>query len=202
MQQRIVVVIGLLLGISQTSAAGGAFAPWTNHAPPFAFLFGNELDGHQQTRLAQNGDLFGFLYVQFTGVTTRDGLRVATHVDCNTVTDCRPAWTLLGKPRFATFLYQVAEDHPIFLLVRSDIPQPGGFSHFHRSGGAEDTTGEGFVLQLVALRTFCFIHHGAEGAESTATCEDNGGVAVRPGLDLATHLNIVASFPAADSLIE
>ncbi len=50
---------------------------------PYSFLFGNEIDTHQQTRRIQGGDLFGYFYISFTGVVTKDGYRVATHLDCN-----------------------------------------------------------------------------------------------------------------------
>ena len=39
-----------------TSAA--VAAEWRNHAAPFNFLFGNEIDSHQQTRQARDGSLF------------------------------------------------------------------------------------------------------------------------------------------------
>ncbi|HEU0204692.1 MAG TPA: hypothetical protein VFR86_30130, partial [Burkholderiaceae bacterium] len=44
-----------------TGAAGATdLYPWRNHAPPFTFLFGNEIDTHQQTRQTRDGGLFGF----------------------------------------------------------------------------------------------------------------------------------------------
>ena len=170
--------------------------PWRNHAAPFNFLFGNEIDTHQQTRQTQERNLFGFFYIQFTGVITRDLYRVATHVDCST-TDCTVGWTLNGRPVRATFLYQVEHDHPVFLVNRADIPQPGAFAHFHWLGGmpAQDATADGYLLQLTAVDKFCFIHHGAAGATGAKTCRGNGGVKVDLGTDIATHLNIVTSAP-------
>ncbi len=53
-------------------------------------------------------------------------------------------------------------------------------------------TRNGYLLELQAVKSFCFIHHG--GTE-TGTCEARNGVAVRSGIDIATHLNIVASAP-------
>ena len=53
----------------------------------------------------------------------------------------------------------------------------------------------GYLLQLRAVDTFCFIHHGADGAQNSKTCREDGGIAVNPGIDIATHLNIVPSFP-------
>lgn len=185
----------LLLSGSGVAAATDLY-PWRNHAAPFNFLFGNEIDTHQQTRQTQDRNLFGFFYIQFTGVITRDLYRVATHVDCNT-TDCTVGWTLNGRPARATFLYQVDHDHPVFLVKRADIPQPGAFAHFHWLGNmpAQDATADGYLLQLTAVDKFCFIHHDAAGATSAKTCRGNGGVKVDLGTDIATHLNIVTSAP-------
>jgi hypothetical protein len=183
------------------SGAGVAAAtdlyPWRNHAGTFNFLFGNEIDTHQQTRRTQDRNLFGFFYIQFTGVVTKDLYRVATHVDCNAESDCTVGWTLNGTPVRAKFLYEVENDHPVFLVNRPDIPQPGAFSHFHWLGAmpAVDGTADGFLLQLIAVDKFCFIHHGAEGATSAKACRNNGGVNVDLGTDIATHLNIVTSPP-------
>jgi hypothetical protein len=183
------------------SGAGAAAAtdlyPWRNHAAPFSFLFANEIDTHQQTRQTQDRNLFGFFYIHFTGVITKDLYRVATHVDCNAASECTVGWTLNGRPVRATFLYQVENDHPVFLLNRADIPQPGAFSHFHWLGSspAPSATADGYLLQLTAVDKFCFIHHGAESATTAKTCRGNGGVNVDLGTDIATHLNIVTSAP-------
>ena len=184
------------------SALGPAHAadlyPWRNHDAPFSFVFGNEIDTHQQTRLTRDGSLFGFFYVRFTGVHTKDRYPVATHVDCNTSHDCTVGWALNGKAISATFLYQTMSEHPVFLAKRADITQPGSPSHFHWLGAVMPMprqTVNGFLLQLTAVDRFCFIHHGAEAADAAATCRQNGGVNVDPGVDIATHLNIVASAP-------
>jgi len=181
--------------------ADAAFAadlyPWRNHADPFSFLFGNDIDTHQQTRLARDGSLFGFFYVRFTGVVTKDRYSVATHVDCNSVPDCVVGWTLNGQSANATFLYQTQSDHPVFLVARPDIPQPGAHAHFHWQGNMP-SLGQavtGYLLQLTAVDRFCFIHDGAETAASNKTCRENGGVNVDRGTDIATHLNIVTSRP-------
>ena len=180
------------------SAAAADLYPWRNHDAPFSFVFGNEIDTHQQTRLTRDGSLFGFFYVRFTGVQTKDRYPVATHVDCNTVADCTVGWTLNGNPISATFLYQTLDEHPVFLVKRADITQPGSPSHFHWLGAVMPQprqTVNGFLLQLTAVDSFCFIHHGAEAASPAATCRQNGGVSVDPGADIATHLNVVASAP-------
>ena len=172
--------------------------PWRNHEPPFSFVFGNEIDAHQQTRLTRDGSLFGFFYVRLTSVQTKDHYPIATHVECNASPDCTVGWTLHGKPISATFLYQTMDDHPVFLAKRADITQPGSPSHFHWLGPVMPMprqTLNGFLLQLTAVDRFCFIHHGAEAVNAAVTCRQNGGVNVDPGVDIATHLNIVASAP-------
>jgi hypothetical protein len=187
-----------LLSSGAGIAAAADLYPWRDHAAPFNFLFGNEIDTHQQTRETRDRNLFGFFYVQFTGVVTKDRYRVAMHRDCNALVDCTVGWTLTGSPIRAMLLYQVEHDHPVFLVNRPDIPQPGAFSHFHWLGSmpAPGTPASGYLLQLTAVDRFCFIHHGAETATSADTCRDNGGVNVDPGIDVATHLNIVTSAPA------
>ena len=184
------------------SAFGSAHAadqyPWRNHEPPLNFTFGNEIDAHQQTRLLRDGSLFGFFYIHFTGVQTKDRYPVATHVDCNANPDCTVGWSLNGNPISAAFLYHTMDDHPVFLAKRSDITQPGSPSHFHWLGSLMPMprqAHDGFLLQLTAMERFCFIHHGAEAATPADTCQQNGGVNVDPGVDIATHLNIVASAP-------
>ena len=186
------------------SAAAADLIPWQNHNSPYNFLFGNEFDTHQQTRQAKDGSLIGLVYIQFTGVVTADRYRVATHADCRSATlprDCTAGWSLDGGPVNATFLYHVEPDHPVFLVNRQDIPEPGAYAHFHwldyaTAPDGMPTAGDpvpGYLLQLTAKDKFCFIHHGS--ATGTATCRDNGGIAVNNGIDIATHLNIVTSAP-------
>ena len=180
------------------SALASDLYPWRNHEPPFSFVFGNEIDTHQQTRLTRDGSLFGFFYIRFTGVRTRDHYPVATHVDCNASPECTVGWSINGKPVSATFLYQIMDEHPVFLVNRADITQPGSPSHFHWLRAVMPMprqTLNGFLLQLTAVDRFCFIHHGAEAASAAGTCRQNGGVNVDPGVDIATHLNIVTSAP-------
>ena len=81
----------LPLGIALMASTPGAglaadLYPWTNHARPYSFLFngGADIDTHQQTQLNNSTkELSGFLYIQFTGAVSKDGYRVASHVDCN-----------------------------------------------------------------------------------------------------------------------
>ena len=190
--------IGLLIGAALAAAGlapahAGEGYPWRQHAPPFDFQFGNDIDTHQQTRLDRAGNLSGFFYIRYTGVVTKDRYPVATHVDCNSAPDCVVGWMLDGKPVKAAFLHHPMHDHPIFAMGRADIPQPGSYSHFHWLGQAMpqmNLPADGYVLQLSAINRFCFIHHMADAATSAASCRDNGGVAVEVGGDIATHLNI------------
>lgn len=191
--------LALFLVVAAAASASDQY-PWNDHAAPYTFLFNNDIDTHQQTQQLPDGSLSGFFYVSFTGVVTRDGYRVATHVDCTTTTSCTVGWTLSGQPRMAAFLYQVGNDHPVFLMNRLDIPEPGAFAHFHwldYSGSLPpvDLNVPGYLLQLSAVDSFCFIHDvaGADTARKGKTCRDNGGIAVNPGIDIATHLNIVTS---------
>ncbi len=191
MKNRIAALMVALAALIATGASVAAGYPWRNHAPPFDFVFGNEIDTHQQTRTAADGALAGFLYVHYTGESTADGFPVAVHDDCSSTT-CDVGWAIDGAPAPGVFLYQVPDDHPVWLVDRADIPQPGAYAHFHWLGpGPAD--GPGYLLQLRAVGRFCFLHH-AMGAGGT--CRDRGGVAVVPGIDIATHVNIVASFPA------
>jgi hypothetical protein len=98
-----------------------AFYPWRNHAAPFPFLFENDIDNHQQAQLKGDGSLSGYFYIWFTGVVTKDGYRVATHIDCSARL-CTVGWTLDGEPVTATLLYQVRDDHPVFLVSRVGLP--------------------------------------------------------------------------------
>ena len=154
------------------------------------FNFGNHIDTHQKSRLNKRGNLSGFLFITFTGETNEDGIPIATH--CNEDTpkeECVAGWRIRGKFGKARFVYHY-NDHPIWLVnSRNDIPQPGGYSHFHWLGLPdmakeleENEEYNGYFLELRAVRKFVFKHHGTE-------------TMVRPGVDLATHLNIITSFP-------
>lgn len=197
MKRFILTSVILVLSSFWTNLANSAdLYPWNNHAAPFTFLFGNDIDTHQRTRQIEHGNLFGFFYIGFTGVVTKDGYRVATHVDCN-AKPCTVGWILEGKRSSAIFEYQVAGDHPVFLVHRPDIPEPGAYAHFHWLG-TNPEPGErksGYLLQLKAVDSFCFIHDEAAKASKKNTCRDSGGVPVDPGIDIATHLNIVTSVP-------
>jgi hypothetical protein len=197
------LALAAVLGLGRVHAA--EFLPWNDHAKPFDFLFngGADIDMHQQTLLNRSTkQLFGFLYIQFTGAVSRDGYRVAIHGDCNAPDDnCKVGWLLQGQPANARLVYQAEPDHPTWLVDRADIPQPGAFSHFHWSDTTHaplvGTVHSGFLLRLESVDTFCFVHHDGVGFDEKRSCEDdvNNGVIVRPGIDIATHVNIVGSYP-------
>jgi len=192
----VLLATGALLSIDPKPAAATDLFAWNNHAAPLPFRFGNEFDGHQLSRRTSDGNVAGFLYIHFTGRVTKDGYRVASHGDCGMV-GCTVGWTFNGKPLNGTLLEHEMHDHPLFLVNRADVPQPGAFNHFHWLGAMpmEGESASGFLLQLFAVDRFCFIHHDASSAESTRTCRDNGGIRVDIGLDMASHLNIVPAPP-------
>ena len=127
-------------------------------------------------------------------------------IDCNAPeTTCTVGWRLHGKLTTATLVYHVEPDHPTWLVGRDHIPQPGAYSHFHWSDTAQHpdvgSTHTGYLLQLKAIDTFCFVLGDHEAFQTDLTCEDetNRGVIVQPGIDIATHLNIVGSYPGYEA---
>jgi hypothetical protein len=171
-------------------ADGRPFDP--DHGRPYDFEFGNHFDTHQQSRMLRNGTLSGFLYVTDSGEDPIEGIPVLEHCDENTdPAQCHVGWSFSAKPGRADFVFHDM-DHPLWLVERGDIPQPGAFAHFHwlggpnKAGGLDETANMmqvGYFIQLRALRKFYFKH----GKET---------VLVRPGIDIATHVNLVSSFPA------
>lgn len=198
------------------------------HTPPYDFLFGNHLDTHQETMFKENGQLFGFLYIIFTGdVDDVSGLPIARHPRgksddhderCGITADCKVGWLIRSKPGAAKFLYHSGvngDDHPVWLLNRVDIPQPGSYTHFHwitqtatelRASDVPDACNKqkasqletedpsavnvqcpGWFLEIIAIRSFAFEHGGEV-------------VAVRYGKDNATHLNLLTNYEAVEGI--
>jgi len=188
---------GALLSFDPKPVAANDLFAWNDHASPLTFRFGNEFDGHQLSKLTNDGNLVGLLYIQFSGTVTKDGYRVATHGGC-TQGRCTVGWTFNAKPIKGTLLEHAMNDHPLFEVNRADVPEPGAFNHFHWLGELpmEGKQANGYILQLLAVDRFCFIHHDAAGALSTKTCRDNGGIKLDFGLDSASHLNIVPASPS------
>ena len=198
------------------------------HEPPFDYWFGNHMDTHQQTRLNEEGSLFGFLYVIDTGEVDADsGLPIMYHPRglgetyderCGVSVKCIKGWQLRGQPGHAKFLFHSGvngHDHPVWLVNRVDILQPGHYSHFHwitrsatdqRAGlvseacdkvmagqletqepHAINESCQGWFLQLTALRAFAFEHGGEV-------------MPVYPGNDNATHMNLLGNYQAVEGI--
>ena len=207
----------------------GAQAEDELHERPFEFLFGNHIDTHQQTKLrAKSGkpaSLFGFFYITYTGaIDNASGFPVARHPqgapddECGVNVKCVAGWIMEGKPGKAKFLYHNGvngNDHPVWMVNRVKIPQPGSFTHFHwitrsstdpRAGTvsaacdknnagqletqdptAVNQTCPGWFLQIRAIRKFAF-NHGGEI------------IPVRPGIDNKSHLNLVTNYEAVNDI--
>ncbi len=213
----LIVILFFSTGLS--TALAGDF-----HAPPRDFRFGNHIDTHQETKLKLDKagnpvSLSGFFYVIFTDdpPDIGSGLPIARHpqndecVENNN--DCVAAWLIEGVPAEAKFLYHDGvngDDHPVWLLNRVDIPQPGSFTHFHwitRSStdpGASsvpeacdvknasqlvpaDVFCPGWLLEIRATKSFAFQH-------------GNDLVPVRAGIDNASHLNIVTNYAEVEGI--
>jgi hypothetical protein len=186
------VTIGLTLLVLFLLPTGTVLAEgyrWRDHARPFDFLFGNHIDTHHQSKIAGGGKLEGFFYIRFTGDTTAEGVPIAKHADCNQVPDeCTVGWILDGIPVQATYLGHEHGQHPQWYIDSADLPAQQGYTHFHwldesaHAGGLTvGDTYDGYLLKLTARDTFFFEHHG--------------GFLVTPGIDEATHANIVTALP-------
>lgn len=185
------------------------------------FLFGNHIDTHQSTYLVtRNGapvNLIGSFYIIFTGqIDPVSQLPIARHPRgasqneaCGVDVNCVTGWIINALPGEAKFLFHTGvngEDHPVWLVNRTQIPQPGGQTHFHwitsasidpraarvpaeceaqdaqdLEGVAEDVICPGWFLQVTAVRSFAFQH-------------GNEIVPVRKGRDNATHLNLITNY--------
>ena len=65
--KKTVFSLGIIVVWLISSAAVQLALPWTGHAAPFSFHFGNEIDTHQQSQLRSSNQLQGFLYIRYTG---------------------------------------------------------------------------------------------------------------------------------------
>ena len=106
--------------------------PWRAHAAPFDNLFGNMIDGHQQTQIVDGGKLFGFIYVEYLeDEQPVDGLPVARKVNCASG-NRTVGWVVKGIPIYAKLVNQSPR---IWLVDPADLPKEKGYSHFHWTGG-------------------------------------------------------------------
>jgi hypothetical protein len=205
MRHTLLAAVSLAVAVFSLPVQADGLKLTPHHPRPSTFLFGNHLDSHQQTRRAPDGSLHGFLYVTRTGEVTPEGYPVVRHCSAETPPrECFAGWILRARPGAAIFLYQEM-DHPVWLTARSELPQPGAFVHFHwitsRSTDPRPVTDPrcdaemaeeltpgatcpGYFIELLAIRRFAFEHEGQR-------------VLVEPGIDVATHLNVVTSFPAS-----
>jgi len=171
-----------------SSAAVQLALPWSGHAAPFTFLFGNEIDNHQQSVITTSKQLKGFLYIHYTGEII-NGIPVAEHTDCTMMAqDCLAGWKFDGNPALGIYLGSNMENHmPQFCLQPEQLKR--GYSHFHWLGdpmmGMDLVLGQtypGYVINMVALSTFYFRHHDAL-------------ILVKAGADQVSHQNITTSCP-------
>ena len=211
----------IVSGLVAPLLAGPVGARGILHDGPWDFLFDNHIDTHLETKMQPNGSLIGRFYIIYTGeIDPVTGLPVARHPrgagaseECGVdPIKCVLGWRVYAVPGSAKFLYHSGvngNDHPVWLVNRSDIPIPGVYTHFHWIGfmstdarapdvpaycdkenasGLEDMapmavneTCDGWFMQLRATRAFAFEH----GGEVTP---------VYPGLDSNTHTNIVSNY--------
>ena len=155
----------------------------------------------------------GFLYIISTGGTDSvSGLPIYRHPsgeECGFgKNECEVGWKIKAVPGAAKFLYHSGvnvEDHPVWMVNRVDIPQPGSYTHFHwittdsedpravpeecnvKTAGdlknyAENVVCPGWFLEIKADKKKFAFQHG------------NEVVPVRKGIDNATHLNLVTNY--------
>jgi hypothetical protein len=187
-RQATLVLLGVLGVMFVVTAAGATEAyPWRDHAAPFDFEFGNHVDTHQQS-LAEDGILQGFFYITFTGETNAGSdLPIAQHGNCSAAdVDCEVGWLWHGVTWSAEYCGHPADGgHPTWAIADADKYLKRGYSHFHWLNESEHAGGltvgrmySGYLLRLTAIDSFFFAHHG--------------GFATRPGIDRASHGNLVA----------
>ena len=181
--KKFLILVVLLMSFALVATAYAATGyPWSSHDAPYDYLFGNHIDSHQQSKLNGKDKLGGFFYIKFTGNEVQ-GLPEAEHGDCDNV-DCTVGWKLKGASAQATLLDKPQSGHPVWCILEQDMPKSSGYSHFHWEGDPEHAgelapgdTYDGYLLKLTAVDRFYFKHHG--------------GFAVTPGIDTATHDNVV-----------
>ena len=130
--------------------------------------------------------------------------------------NCVAGWLMKGVPAEAKFLYHIGvngDDHPVWMVNRVDIPQPGSFTHFQwitynqdAPTQTTDTRAETIPLkcnqqnagQLEAVGAANQICPGwfLEIRAIRSFAFEHGGeiIPVYAGIDNATHLNIVTNY--------
>ncbi len=178
MKKTIVTLTMLTLSLWSTGSALAGGYPWRDHAPPFDFTFGNDFDMHQQSQELGTGELQGFQYIKFTGVSP-EGYPIAVHGPATV------GWIMHGIPGMAMLVQFDPMGHHLWLVDPADLPRQAGYVHFHWVGGPltpgdVGNTFEGFFLKHTAISTFFFMPHG---------------FLVTPGIDDTFAPNIVESWP-------
>jgi len=143
--------------------------PWSYHAEPMEFKFGNMIDSHQQSHLDSNGVLHGFIYIYDTGEDTVEGYPVAEKAHCPTG-PCMVGWVIKGVKIRAIL---VNKSPRVWQINPADIPKEPGYSHFHwigdpHSPGGPDglkveTEYEGYLLKRVAKTSFFWLGGPGQG---------------------------------------
>jgi hypothetical protein len=182
MNKVLVTALVICILLVEATPVSAASYPWRDHAKPFDFLFGNEIDTHQQSRKVGGEKLQGSLYIHYTGETI-DGIPVAEHMDCNAMpASCVAGWKFEGVKLDAMVVSP--EMMPEFCAGAEDLANKQGYSHFHWLGdpqmGMDLVTGQvysGYLMRLVAQSAFYFRHHDTL-------------ILVTPGIDTVSHANI------------
>ena len=174
----IILFVTLFLAIGLVMAQG---RPWGNHAAPFDFYFGNNIDTHQQSQIT-GGSLTGFLYISYTG-EYQNNIPVARQTDCSQNPDsCTIGWSLHGIPAQATLL---SNNPRLWCVSPTLIPRQPGYTHFrwigapvHAHGLVAGQTYNGYLLKRTAHTSFYWLGGGSGGH----------GHLVTPGID--SQINI------------
>jgi hypothetical protein len=174
--------------VAWTAPVSAAGYPWRDHVAPFDFLFGNEIDTHQQShQVGGDSRIQGFLYIHYTGEII-DGIPVGEHTDCGAMPEaCVAGWSFNGVRAEGTF---IAHDGlPLFCVDAQTVRRKRGDSHFHWLGDpamgmglVPGQTYDGYLIRLVAHDTFYFRHH-------------DDLTLVTSGIDTLSHANVEACGP-------
>ena len=155
--------------------------PWRGHAAPFDHMFGNMIDGHQQSLILKKGQLSGFIYVEYTAEMTEDGLPVAKKATCASG-NRTVGWVVKGVPISAKLVNQSPR---IWLVDPDDLPQEKGYTHFHWTGAPQkphdlevgEVYDDGYLMKRVAPASFFWLGGGQSqsGGGSGGCTGDEGG---------------------------
>jgi hypothetical protein len=181
-----------LVGAKKDKYADFDFFRWSDHAPPYSFLFGNHIDTHLETKFEADGkdkgNLEGFFYVFFdqdgdgTPEITEDGLPIARHCTMPEHYErCQVAWVVEAKPCIkevngctAMFLYH-RHDHPVWLI---------GPQLRMASGEAFLAGTRGDIPQPGAPSHFHWLTEGSEGSHGSSLPSSLADVEAAFGIDI------------------